>query len=87
MTREANSFFLSLRNLVRVFFFVAFNPSKPSGCYVVAYRPIDKQRFYKQWPLLGNVRNIHALNIRITVFSMLSARRSSDQDRFNNEFS
>jgi hypothetical protein len=38
--------------------------------YIVAYRPVARQRFSKQWPLLGNALNIHASDKSRTVFSM-----------------
>jgi hypothetical protein len=35
---------------------------------IVAYRPVVKQRLGKQWPLIGNARNIHARDNRRAVF-------------------
>jgi hypothetical protein len=45
----------------------------------VAYRPVAKQSFYKQRPLLCNARNIHAINIRRTVFSVVRKGTASGQ--------
>jgi hypothetical protein len=43
--------------------------------HIVAYRPVAKQWPRKQQHLLGNARNIHAGNNRISVFSMSFAPR------------
>jgi hypothetical protein len=45
----------------------------------VAYRPVAKQRLYKQRPLLGNARNMHGRNNRRTVFSVVHAAAVSGQ--------
>jgi hypothetical protein len=53
---------------------VRFNPwilygvfSDPPLIDTVAYRPVAKRRLCKNRPLLGNARNIHALNNTTTV--------------------
>jgi hypothetical protein len=49
--------------------------SRRDTIHMVAHGPVAKQSLGKQWPLLGNTRNVHALNNRRTVLSMLSASR------------
>jgi hypothetical protein len=43
---------------------VYWNCSKASLVHIVAYRPVAKLWLCKQWPLLGNARNIHTCNNR-----------------------
>jgi hypothetical protein len=53
--------------------------NKKIKLYIVAYRPVAKQRLCKQRPLLGNARNMHARYNRRTVFSVVRAAAISGQ--------